>query len=261
MPRLPLLLALGALALQPAHASAPAADPWQDALTFDYNAAAERFAELHDAKPDDTRVAIAYASALLVRQPRTESNIRDAHDLLLNAARTSSPHTSLAIYLLARIELDHLTPAQPDTARARLEQLRRDHPAHPLADQAAVELAYLAAYPEDASPDAIAKVEALLPTVTAPGARRDLHALLAHLQLRRARAPAAALPHLVAAREIGYELPLRNADADLGIANIARDTGDTALAHRHYAAFIAAAPRDTRASTVRRLLAELPSAP
>ncbi len=263
MPRPLPLLVLGVIAALAAQAAspAPAADPWQAALTFDYAAAAKRFADLHETSPDDARVAVAYASTLLVKQPRTEANIRAARDILAKIAPTDSPHAPLAAFLLARIELDHLDPARPGDARARLEQLRRDHPAHPLADQAAVELAHLAAYPEDASPAAIAKVEGLLATVTAPGARRDLHALLAHLQLRRAGSPAAALPHLVAAREIGHELPQRNADADLSIANIARDTGDTALARRHYAAFIAAAPRDTRAVTARRLLDALPDTP
>lgn len=264
MPRLSTPAALVALALAcalPAR-TAPAPDPWQDALAFDYNTAAENFAALHKASPADSRVAVAYASSLLVKQPRTDSNIQAARDLLLKvgqSAPAASDDAALALYLLGRVELDHLDPAQPESAAARFEQLRRDHPAHVLADSAAVQLAYLAAYP-DSGPKAAAipEIEALLASVSSPGAARDLHALIASLQLRQLGDPVAALPHFIAAREIGYEQPLRNADADLVIGNIAREAGDTALARRHYAAFLAAAPRDVRASTVRRLLAGFP---
>lgn len=265
MPRLFTPLVLGLLVALPARAIevSSASDPWQAALMQDFAAAAEGLTGLHAANPSDARLTIAYASSLLVRQPRTETNIRNAREALLSlraAGRASDEHAALALYLLARIELDHLAEPDLESARARLLQLRRDHPAHRMADHAAVELAYLAAYPA-AGPNAgaIPEVEALLASVSSPGATRDLHALLASLQLRQRRDPAAALPHLVAARAIGYEQPLRNADNDLSIGNIARETGDMELARRHYAAFVAASPRDVRAATVRRLLAEIPA--
>lgn len=249
------------LAAQPPRTS----NPWQNALAFDYNVAAESFAELHAANPADRRVAIAYAASLLVKQPRTARNIRLARDLLLKASQgptDDAANTALARYLLARVELDHLDPSQPDQARARLEQLRRDHPDHPLADHAAVQLAHLAAF-SSSSPDAAAvpAIETLLSSVRTPEAARDLHQLLGSLQLRQLRAPAVALPHFIAARAVGFEQPLRNAESDLAIANLARETGDTALARRHYAAFLSAAPRDIRADTVRRLLASLDTLP
>lgn len=270
MPRLLPRIAFGTLALlcaltTRAGEKSPASDPWQTALGFDYNTAAERFAALHAASPADTRIAVAYASSLLVKQPRTESNIRTARDLLLKAQQTASPSSDdrvLALYLLARVELDHLDPAQPDSARSRFEQLRRDHPGHPLADHAAVELAYLLAYDSSgANPSAIPAIESFLTAVKEPGASRDLHALLASLKLRQLKKPAAALPHFLAARAVGFEQPLRNADVDLTIANLARETGDLALARAHYSAFLDAAPRDVRSSTVRRILASLETAP
>ena len=267
MPRLLPSLTLGAIvvfAAGPAHSAEPTPDPWKTALAFDYNAAADTFAELHAADPTDTRTAIAYASALLVKQPRTKANILLARDLLLRAHHTaaaSPDNRVLALYLLARVELDHLDPAQPDSARSRLEQLRRDHPAHALSDQAAVQLAYFLAYPP-AGPDtdALPEIEKLLASVQTPEAARDLHHLLGSFHLRLLRNASAALPHFIAARAVGFEQPLRDAESDLTIANLARETGDTALARKHYAAFLAAAPRDTRADTVRHLLAS-PEAP
>lgn len=266
MPRWTLPLFTCLLATLPLAAEkSPAIDPWQTALAFDYNAAAERFAALHKASPADTRIAVAYASSLLVKQPRTDANIEASRALLLKTRETApaaNENSILALYLLARIELDHLDPAQPDSARARLEQLRRDHPSHPLADHAAVDLAYLAAYPP-AGPDttAIPAIETLLASIKAPDAARDLHQLLGSLQLRQLNKPAAALPHFIAARTIGFEQPLRNAESDITIANLARETGDVPLARRHYTAFITAAPRDVRTSTVRRILASLDSTP
>lgn len=260
MPRLLPTLAFGVLACTATHAAeTPAAsDPWKTALAFDYAAAAERFSALHQASPDDTRVTIGYASALLVKQPRTESNIRDAHALLSGAASAGGEDAILATLLLARVELDHLDPAQPDAAREHLLRLRREHPAHPLADQAAIELAYLDAFaPGTDARAAIASVENILASVKSPAASRDLHQLLSSLHIRRLGKPAGALPHLLAARAVGFEQPLRNAETDLSIANIARETGDAALARKHYAAFLAAAPRDARSSTVRRILASL----
>ncbi len=243
--------------------STPAPDPWKTALGFDYNAAADRFADLHAAEPANTRVAIAYASSLLVKQPRTESNIETARDLLLRVRETASAKSEdaiLALYLLARIELDHLSPSRPDSARPRLEQLRRDHPAHPLADHAAIELAYLLAYPPaGADPSAIPAIETLLASVKEPAAARDLHALLASFYLRQVPDAVSALKHLRAARAVGFEQPLRNAETDLTLGSLARETGDHALARRHYEAFLAAAPRDVRASTVRHLLSTLPA--
>ncbi|CAM3086416.1 tetratricopeptide repeat protein [Rariglobus hedericola] len=267
MPRRLLPLALGLLCALPlaAYEKSAAPDPWQSALTFDYNVAAERFQKLHQASPKDARIAIAYASSLLVKQPRTESNIQSARDLLISArenAPASSEDAILALYLLARVELDHLDPAQPESARKHFDQLRREHPAHPLADHAAVELAYLAAYPESgADVTAIPAIQKLLDSVKDSGAARDLHSLLASLYLRESKDPASALPHYVAARAIGYEQPLRDADIDLTIANLARETGDLALARKHYAAFLAATPRDVRASTVRGILASLDATP
>lgn len=231
-------------------------DPWQTALSFDYNIAAERFAKLHEESPGDPRLAVAYASSLLVRQPRTESNILSARDLLLALSKSSHAYSPITLYLLARIETDHLAAPDLASARRHLERLRREHPEHPLADDAAVELADFAAFLEGRdTPEAVAHIETLLATAHTPPAIRDLHLILFNLKLRRLKASAAALPHLVAARAVGFEQPRRNADIDLSIANLARETGDLDLARRHYEAFVAAAPRDVRADTVRRSLA------
>src|SRR5690606_20280274 len=122
MPRPLPLLVLGVITALAAQAAspAPAADPWQAALTFDYAAAAKRFADPHETSPADARVAVAYAAALLVTPPPTAANIHAGRDIRAKIAPTDSLHAPLAPFQLARIELGHLDPARPADARARL---------------------------------------------------------------------------------------------------------------------------------------------
>lgn len=270
MPR-PFRFALGALALTAsgAHgrAATPASDPWRDALRFDYAAASDEFARRHAAAPDDARLALARASALLGRQPRIQANIEEAGAILervASGAPADSFHAIAARFLLARIAEDHFSPPRPEEARERYEALLREHAGHPLADQAAVQLALAAAYPPADAPTprpapADARLDELIAAVRTPSALRELHALRGRLLLDRGE-PAAALTHLRAARAIGYRQPDRDAEADLSIANLARETGDPGLALAHYEAFLRERRRDSRVSTVRRLVAELRSA-
>lgn len=271
-PRLPLAApALAFLVLGTAASSALAKDttpdPWAAALRFDYSSAAKGFSRLHAASPDDPRAALGLASALLGRQPRTQANILEARQILEQVAATSPADSSFALaarLLLGRIAEDHLVPPRPEEARERYESLLREHAGRPLADQAAVHLALIAAFrpPGEAPLESTAlhaRIDELRAAVRSPGVVRELHALQASLLLQE-QALSAALPHLLAARAIGYRQADRNSDADLSIAEIARETGDAALAVKHYRAFLAARPRDSRASTVRRHVAELESA-
>lgn len=242
-----------------------AVDPWQDALRFEFGPAAEELSRRH-AAADDSRIAFALASALLGRQPRTQANILEARRILEQVAAkppADSTFTLAARLFLGRIAEEHLSPARPEEARERYEALLREHAGQPLADQAAIHLALLAAYPPPgASPlpsDALqARIDELRAAVRTPGVVRELHALQGSLLLEK-KALAAALPHFLAARAIGYRRHNRNAEADLTIANIARETGARDLAIEHYRAFLAGRPRDARTTTVRRYIAELES--
>lgn len=242
-------------------------DPWTDALRFEFNAASEEFARRHAAAPDDPRLALAHASALLARQPRTQANILAARAVFEPLAANQPPGSTFALaarLLLARTAESHLVPPRPDEARERYEALLREHAGHPLADQAAMHLALLAAYPLPGAPalppDQLhARLDELRAAVRTPGVIRELHALQGRLRLDNGE-PRAALPHLLAARAIGYRQPDRNSDASLAIANLARETGDGSLALEHYHSFLRERPRDVRASTVRRYVAELEAA-
>ena len=243
-------------------AMAAEADPWSAAFNLDYNQAASLLAREHARSPEDPRRATAYAASLLVREPYTAANVALAHSTLETVLAALGPddseHRPLALYLLGRIAHDHQDPPRLDDAIARYEQLRREHAGHPLADQAAVHLGLIRALqlPPPEFQTAVAQVGALLADVTTPAARRELHHLLAHLHWHGRGDAAAALPHYLAGRAIGFEAPNRNGDIDLTIAGLARELGRDDLAARHYRAFAEANPRDGRAQTARRLAAE-----
>lgn len=237
-------------------------DAWQAALNLDYNAAASALELRHDEAPGDPRTDVAYAASLLVRDPVTTDNVARAgqvlETLLATLPATDNAHRPLVLYLLARIAHDHEVPSRLETALARYRQLRAEYPGHALADQAAVHLGYILSLqtPDIDPASGIAAVEPLLATVATPGAKRELHYLLAHLHWHGRRDAAAALPHFIAGREIGFEAPYRNGEVDLTIAGLAAELGRDELAARHYLAFVNAYPRDARAQTARRLAEE-----
>lgn len=261
-----LALALSAVAGRADAPAGPDLAPWDAARNYDFNRAVDRFQELQTAAPDDLRLAVSRAAALLARQPRTQGNIEAARTGLRKILATppsvtaSRDHHALAAYLLARIEHDHLDAGTPESARAAYEILRREHPGHPLADHAAVHLGFLLTESahRDAKPAAaqVAELEELLATVELPGARRELHLLIVHVALRRLDDEALALRHSRAALGIGTGLAGRDADLTLSVATLAARTGDHALAAAHYRAFAEDRPRDTRAHTALRLADE-----
>jgi tetratricopeptide (TPR) repeat protein len=238
------------------------AEPWSAALNLDYNTAAATLEKQHAHSPDDPRLATAHAASLLVREPSTSANVALARTTLETVLAAFAPddseHRPLALYLLGRIAHDHQDPPRLDDAIAHYEQLRREHPGHALADQAAVHLGLIRALqlPPPEFQTAVTQVETLLAAVVTPAARRELHHLLAHLHWHGRGDAVAALPHYLAGRAIGFEAPYRNGEVDLTIAGLARDLGRDDLAARHYLAFAEANPRDGRAQTARRLAAE-----
>jgi len=220
-------------------------DPWQDALNVDY------------------RIAVAHAAALLSRDPVTQRNVLKARDLLLELVSTlptsETQYRPIALYLLGRIDQDHIEPERLDSAREFYEQLRREYPGHELADQGTVHFALLVSMqaPDAQLEEAATKIEAFLPAVTADHAKRELHSIIGNLHWHMHQDAPAALPHLIAGRELNYEAFYRNSDVDIMIAGLAREIGLGELAAKHYRRFAAAVPRDTRVYTALRLAREL----
>jgi len=244
-------------------AAAPTSgDPWLDVLNTRYTAASHKFEKLAKASPDDVRLTLAYAASLLTRDPMTRSNVRNARNILLNVVSglpvSETHYRPLALLLLGRIDHDHTEPVQFESARAFYEQLRREYPQHPLADQVAVQLLLLLylQLPESRSDEVAAQIEATLPTVANKSHRLRLRGFAASVYLGRLKDEAAALPHLIAALEEGSE----DKSLHLHIAYVARRLGRLELAAKHYRAFYESSPRDNRAYTARRIAQELEEA-
>jgi len=262
-----LLLCVFSFALSPTlplHAADDTeADPWQDALNVDYTAASRKLEKLHKADPSDSRIAVAHAAALLSRDPVTQRNILKARNLLLKLVSdlpvSETQYRPLALYLLGRIDQDHIEPERLDSALGFYEQLRREYPGHELADQGTVQLALLVAMqaPDAQLEEAAAKVEAYLPGVTADHAKRELHSIAGNLHWHVHQDAATAIPHLIAGRELNYDAFSRNSEVDIMIAGLAREIGLGELAAKHYRRFAADVPRDTRVYTALRLAREL----
>jgi len=240
----------------------PSDDPWLDVLNTRYTAASHKFEKLAKASPEDTRLTLAYAASLLTRDPMTRNNVRKARGILLNVASelpvSETHYRPLALLLLGRIDHDHVEPVQFESARAFYEQLRREYPQHPLADQAAVQLLQLLYLQSPASRghEVVAQVEATLPSVSRKSQRLRLHELASRIYLGHLKDEASALPHLIAALEEGSE----DKSLDLHIAYVARRLGRLELSAKHYRAFYESSPRDNRAYTARRLAQELEEA-
>jgi len=237
-------------------------DPWLDVLNTRYTAASHKFEKLAKGSPEDTRMTLAYAASLLARDPMTRSNVRKARSILVGLVSklpvSETHYRPLALLLLGRIDHDHIEPVQFESAHAFYEQLRREYPQHPLADQAAVQLLHLIYLqsPKSRSAEVVAQVEATLPCVSQTYHRLRLRELAARIYLRHLKDEAAALPHLIAALEEGSE----DKSLHLHIAYVARRLGRLELAAKHYLAFYQSSPRDNRAYTARRLAQELEEA-
>ncbi len=260
----PPLLALGAFVTSASFAAPSSADPWAAGLTLDYAAVDAGLAVLHASKPEDLNAQLAYASSLLMKQPRSNGNLRTALDLsaeVLTRPTATTDQRVLARYLLARIYHIHLDAPELDHAATEYRKLLADFPGHPLAEQAAVKLALLYLYqsPNLAPPDAQKHVADLLARVTTADARRELHFLLGKEIWLAAHDPANALQHLIAARELDFQQLDRNAEVDLMIGNIARENGRPDLALPHLRRFLAQRERDPRVTTVRRYVRQLES--
>ncbi|WP_156469185.1 tetratricopeptide repeat protein [Cephaloticoccus primus] len=244
----------------PLAAGAPSLDdPWEDVLRTRYTAASKKFERLHAANPDDRRIAVAHAAALLTRDPMTRGNVRKARATLINVVNetpaSEAEYRPLALLLLGRIDHDHVEPVQFESARAFYEQLRSEYPEHTLADQAAVQLMMLAYWQHSATePEAVAEeLEAILPSVKSQYARLMLHTLAVGLYSDKLGDWDAVLRHLATSLAQGST----DHSIHLRIGWVARKIGLPKLAAEHYRAFAQAAPRDIRAHTSLRIAREL----
>lgn len=250
-------LAFVVLPVLPAAEPEPS-NPWQMLATY-------RFADAEKAFQQTTGrdALLGRALSLLNRPPVSAASQDEARELLASlVADGATDEPALAAhYLLARIR--HVHQSAPDLALAakHYRDLITLAPDHPLAQQSVARLALLVLYDpaqKDRIEASLAEMEALAARLTLPEARRDVHAVLADIYVRRIKRPADALRHLEAQLATGAVrlVRMRN-NLCLQIAETARELGQRELAVARYRQFLDGTLRDTRRQWVRERLAAL----
>jgi len=245
-------LALGAvLALAPSvRASMP--EGWQALTVLKADEALRGFdAGRASATPAGAREAdFGRAVALLARQPVTPDQVETARRLFAALAGSGTDDAALgARYFLGRIAQHHQEHADPAEAARQFRTLIAGHETSLWAQAALTRLALLELYPvNEETPPAgrVAAAERLLAQAHLPVAQSELHLVLADAIFYCELPPAGALPHLLAAEQLGrLDAPTR-ADVLVQIAEVSGLTGNPIQARRFYGTFLAEFPLDRR---------------
>ena len=240
--------------------AAPAAG-WRALVQLKADEALRQFA----AEPVRARDAeFGRAVALLARQPVSPGQVAVARTTFAHLADSGTDEVAQGSrYFLGRIAQHHLEQADPAEAERQYRRLLTEHPDSLWAQTALTRLALLELYPADPAigpAKAVAAGEQLLAAARLPVARSELHLVLADAIFYYRLPVAAALPHLLAAEQLGrLDRPTR-ADTLVQIAEVSMLTGDRAQARRFYETFLAEYPLDQRRFMVKRKLAEFQGA-
>lgn len=215
------------------------------------------------ARAGDRERALAAAVMRLDVQPVTDAGLKAAGAELAELAQGNDEIAQASGYLIGRIYQTH--QFTPDYARAAeaYTHLAERFPAGYWAQLGLVKLALLKLYalPEPAGPRArLAAAEALLPRVTVPELRRDLHILLGRAALFHEAPLGEVLPHLVAADGIGGLTQLKRAELQLQIGELSRRAGQWDQAREYLQKFITENGVDGRIATARMRLAQVEAA-
>lgn len=160
-----------------------------------------------------------------------------------------------ARYLLGRLKQLENGEIDPPEFQA----LRTQHPGHPLAQLAGLKVLLRRLYsdgPESAE-DRLRSGEELAPTITQLALRSDYHLAMGEAYIFHGDRREPALRHLRAAAAIGIPSAATRANVLVQIGELARLTGERAIAAASYRAFLAEFPRDLRQQIVRDRLTEV----
>ena len=216
-------------------------------------------AELGTAKSARSReTEFAQAVILMDSQPVTEAKLQQVEQQLATLARGDDEIACASGYLIGRLYQVHFPKHDPGRAAAEFEHLAATHATSYWAQLGLVKLALLRLYaqPEPAEPTArIAAAEAILPRLTAPELRRDLHIVLGRARLFHGLP--GVLDHLLAGERIGGLTNVPRADLQLQIAELSRRDGNWEQAHFFFQRFLDENEVDARAYQVKLKLAEI----
>lgn len=160
-----------------------------------------------------------------------------------------------ALYLLGRLRQLEDDVNVPD----ELVQLSHEHAAHPLGQLAALKILLRRLYaigPESVH-SRLRAGEELSAVFMSPALRSDYHVAMGDAYIFHGDRQMEALRHFRAAIDIGIPISATRANVLVQIGELARLTGESAIAADSYRAFITEFPRDLRQQIVRDRLAEV----
>lgn len=204
------------------------------------------------------------AVTLLLTQPKTDSNIERAAQLL-NKIIEQNPTDSqgiLARYYLGRLEQAHRTPPNLEAASAHYRELLKTAPDHPLAEEGLVKLGIIELYGADLTDEARLKLHreyaGRADKLKSSSARRDLHFLLAQVAQRYRFSKLITLEHFLAADKEGIQRTATRADVYVSILTLARDLNRPTLSRQYCDRFLAEYLRDNRRYMIEEIKRGLP---
>lgn len=198
--------------------------------------------------------------ATLDSPPLTETKLTDVAAQLTDLARGDDEIADAAAYLTGRLYQVHYPTPEPARAAHAYEQLAARRPESYWAQLGLVKLGVLQLYvlPAPAAPAArLAVAESLLPRLTIPELRRDLHIVIGRAKLFHGRPLPEVLEQLVAADRIGGLAGVPRADLQVQIAELSLRAGDWPQADAYYRRFLAENEVDARAYQVKQKLASI----
>lgn len=209
----------------------------------------------HADAADPRARALAQAVAQAVQQPATDEKLR-AVEQRLNELAAGGPDeiAAAARYFAGRLYQVHFSTPDPVRAAGYYRQLAAEQPASEWAQLGLVKLGLLTLYalPEPATPAGrIAAVEALLPRVQVPRARRDLFIVLARGRLFYEQPLAAVLTDLLAADAIGGLEGVAQRDFLLQVGELSFRAGAWRQAQAYFTRYLADGGADPRLYAVR----------
>lgn len=215
---------------------------------------------LLDKLPADRAAQLARALAITHLQPVTDDNLRQAEAGFTAVAGGDDELAWQALYLRARLHQLHYAVPDPQRAAELYAELADRAPASRWGQLAVVKLALLHLYllAEPAEPAArIARAEALLARVHAPGLQRDLHLQIGQAGIFHGQPLAGVIAHLLAADRIGGVPGTAREDLLLQIGELSLRDGQYAQARDYFGRYLQDYAVNPRCFTVRHRLAQL----
>lgn len=231
---------------------------WKDLSLLNARLAQTEFASVAASDPHQREARLGEALAVLQLPERTPATLARAR-ASFEALQREQPDDDVGIaaeYYLARLCQVHAYVPDLGGAIARYRALIAGHPTHYYAQLAAPKLATLLLYddvPDQEWERRVAEVQALLPKLTLPAARRDVRLALAMSLIRLRHDHARAYPLLAACLDEGSVSRLTHLNALLvQAAESAAQLGKPNEAFGWYARFVADFPNDPKTDEVRR---------